>query len=105
MENSIEKFNETAMEPMRSLAQVMKAKRELEASEKAFKEELLARMEEYGVKSVDNEYVKITYVPASASTSLDLKALELEEPELYADLLADYTKTTKRKASIRITVR
>ena len=37
--------------------------------------------------------------------SIDLKALEKKEPELYAELLADYPKETVKKDSVRILVK
>lgn len=54
-------------------------------------------MDAYDIKSIDNQYIKITRVNGSTSTSIDLKALEKEEPELYAELLKDYPKVTNRK--------
>lgn len=103
--NSLEKFNNEGLALMQGVANVLKQKKEIEAQEKKLKANLLDLMEEYKIKSVDNEFLKITYVDGSESVSIDLKALEAREPDLYNELLKDYEKTTKRKASIRITVR
>lgn len=46
-----------------------------------------------------NDIVTISYTSASETTSIDLKQLEEKEPELFKDLVKDYTKVTKRKAS------
>lgn len=46
-----------------------------------------------------NDIVTISYISASETTSIDLKQLEEKEPELFNDLVKDYTKVTKRKAS------
>lgn len=105
MSNEIERFNGAAMTVMQDMAEALKLKKEIEKREKAAKARLLDLMTEYDVKSVDNDVMRITRVEASESTALDVKALERREPELYADLMKDYPKTTKRAASIRITVK
>lgn len=105
MSEELVEFENAGMQAMRDLAQVLKAKKDIEAQEKAFKAQLLELMEQYNVKSVDNEYVKITYIAPSESVALDTKALESKEPKLYGELMEDYPKTTKRAASIRITVK
>lgn len=46
-----------------------------------------------------NDYVTVSYTKASETTSIDLKQLEEKEPDLFNDLVKDYTKVTKRKAS------
>lgn len=69
------------------------------------KSQLMEGMDQYDIKTIDNEYCKISRVEASESKSIDLKAVQKEEPELYTDLLKDYPKISKRKASIRILVK
>ncbi|WP_368251368.1 hypothetical protein [Enterococcus sp. 2201sp1_2201st1_B8_2201SCRN_220225] len=69
------------------------------------KRQLMDGMDQYDIKTIDNEYCKISRVEASESKSIDLKAVQKEEPELYTELLEDYPKVSKRKASIRITVK
>lgn len=105
MNNALATFESEGMALMQQIAGALKTKKEIEAQEKALKAELLNLMEEYDVKSVDNEYVRITYVAGGESHSIDLKALEDAEPELYRDLVNDYHKVTKRAPSIRITVK
>lgn len=46
-----------------------------------------------------NDIVTVSYTSASETTSIDLKQLEEKEPELFNDLVKDYKKVTKRKAS------
>ncbi len=70
-----------------------------------FKSELLEAMQNHDIKSIDNEFMKVTTVAASESTSIDMKAFEKAEPVEYAQLKEDYPKVTKRKASLRITVK
>ena len=46
-----------------------------------------------------NDIVTVSYTSASETTTIDLKQLEEKEPELFKDLVKDYKKVTKRKAS------
>ena len=47
-----------------------------------------------------DESVTISRRAATTSKSIDLKALETKEPELYQDLLNDYCKTSVKKESV-----
>ena len=102
MTNEIEKFNEQALSVMENIAHFAKKKSEIEAKDKALRDELLKLCEEYGVQSVDNQFVKISYVKGSESVSVDLKKMENAEPDLYAELIEDYPKKTVRKPYMRI---
>lgn len=51
------------------------------------------------VEGYKNDFVTISYTKASETTSVDLKQLEEKEPDLFKELLEDYKKVTKRKAS------
>ena len=46
-----------------------------------------------------NDFVTVSYTSASETTSIDLKQLEDKEPDLFKDLIKDYPKVSKRKAS------
>lgn len=73
------------------------SKKKIDEEEKAIKARLEKEyLTEEGFK---NDYLTISYTKASESTSIDLKSFEEKEPELFKDLLKDYTKTTTRKAS------
>ena len=72
-----------------------------EHEESEFKEMLIAKMEETGVKSIDNDYFKITYVAPSQRETIDSARLKREHP----DLAVEYTKTSLVKASVRITLK
>ena len=102
MPSELEISNPRAMELMREIAKTAVAKKTIEDKDKKMREELLAMCEEYGVESIDNEYVKISRVNGSESVSIDLKKLEKNESELYEELLNDYPKKTVRKPYLRI---
>lgn len=85
---------------------ILKTKKErLEKEEKDFKDIIEKLFDEYGLKSFKNDYFSITRVAESESKSIDLKDMEKKEPELYAELLEDYPKVTKKKGYIRISVK
>lgn len=103
--NEIQVFENQYMEVFKELSNVTKTKKELEEQEKKIKANLQKAMDAYDIKSIDNQYIKITRVNGSTSTSIDLKALEKEEPELYAELLEDYPKVTNRKPYLTFKVK
>ena len=64
------------------------------------KEALYGTMEKEGIKTVDRNKLKITYVAPSTRVSVDSKKLQKEEPEIYKK----YVKTTTVAGSIKITL-
>ena len=76
-------------------------KKRAEAEMAKFKEKLISAMEERGVKSMDMGNIKITYIAPSCRETIDSKKLKAEYPEIAEKL----KKSTKTKASVRITVR
>ena len=105
MSNEIQVFETKYIAKMAELQRLAKAKKEMEAVEKEIKVDLEKAMDEYGIKSIDNEFLKITRVEASSSKSIDLATMKKKEPELYAELLEDYPKVTNRKPYVRFTVK
>lgn len=105
MENELQIFEEKNIAIFRQLADFKRQQEALKKQEEEIKAKLEKSMEEYGVKSFKNDYITITYVEASSSESVDLKALEKKEPELYKELLNDYKKVTNKKAYVRFLVK
>lgn len=79
--------------------------KELQDKQKKYKDELVKQMEQYNVKSIDNDFVKVTYIAPTQLTSVDLKAFKEKEPEEYDMLLNDYPKVVNRKGYVRIKVK
>ncbi|MBR5795390.1 MAG: hypothetical protein IKY26_04550 [Erysipelotrichaceae bacterium] len=77
--------------------QVVKARMEME--EKKLKESLLKAMEENGIKSFENDFVKITYKAPTVRSSVDTQALK--EQGLYDS----FVKESPVKSSVVITWR
>lgn len=106
-EQELQVFEEKYLAVMKGLADATIQKKRLEEQEKNFKKQLEKVMDEYGIKSIDNQFLKIVRVAGSeGKQTIDLDKMQKEEPELFEELLADYPKTSgARKASIRFDVK
>ena len=102
-DNNLVLFENKALTYMKNLSELKKEQDRLAEIEKSVRADLQAVMDEFGITQFKNDYVTISLVKGSTSVSIDLKALEKKEPELYAELLADYPKV--KKDSVRILVK
>lgn len=92
-------FEGQYMAAFKNLQAAIKAKKKLEKDEENLKKQIQAAMDEFGIKSIDNEFVRITRVAAGTDkTVVDLEAFAKAEPKNYGELLEDYPKTVKGKA-------
>lgn len=98
-------FEKKYLESFKQLSELKKEQNRLAKIEADVKAEIEKAMDDNDIVSVKNDYVTITRVAESTSTSIDLKALQDREPKLYEDLIADYPKVTNKKAYIRIAVK
>ena len=104
-------FEQKFMVACKNLAEKLKVKKQIEAEEKKAKAALGKAMDEYGIKSMDNPFIKFTRVaenPGKTETVIDLDKLKEEEPDLYNDLLKDYPKevtTGKKSAYVTFTAK
>lgn len=71
----------------------------LKEQKEIFEFKLKQFCEEHGIKSVDNEYFRITYVPKHTSKRVDTEALK--EDGLYEK----YTMETDVKESVRVKIK
>lgn len=74
---------------------------EYQNKDKELREALLKSMEDNGVKSFENDLLKVTYVAPTKRVSVDAKRLESDLPELFEE----YKKVSDVKANVRITVK
>lgn len=98
-------FNTEYQHVFKELALLEDEAKSIEQRRKEVKAELLEAMEKHGIKQIDNDYAKITYVGQSVSIGVDLKALQLEEPKLYGKIAKKYSKETVKRPYIRITTK
>lgn len=76
-------------------------KKEVEAQAEVFKQQLIEAMRAQNIKSFENESLKLTYIEPTTRETIDSKKLKAEMPEI----AAKYTKTSKVKDSVRITLK
>lgn len=102
-EKALQEFNKDrkAIEAMKQFASMNRQRKELEEKEKTVRAELEEVMNQYGVKSFENDILKVVYVAPSTKTMVDSKALKKDHPDIYDK----YSKTTSVKASVRITAK
>jgi len=103
--NEVQVFEQQHLEVFQQLATITKTKKQLEEQEKKVKEDLEKAMDAYDIKSIDNQFLKITRVNGSTSTSVDLKLMQEKEPKLYGELLEDYPKVTTKKSYLTFKVK
>lgn len=105
MANELDLFEKQNLEVFKQLADFKKKQEAMKKQEAELKASIEKSMQEYGVKSFKNEYITISYVDATSSTTLDVDALADKEPELYTELIKDYPKVTNKKGYVRFTVK
>lgn len=96
VENQIE-LPEAVRFALQKLKEFQITKQEMDNQEKEIKQAIQKAMEENGIKSFENDDVKISYVAPTQRVSVD--TAKMKEEGIY-DL---YTKTSEVKASVRLT--
>ena len=91
-------FSEEVCERIISLE---KQAKEIKRQQDNMKAEILDAMQKNGVIKIDNEFLKIAFIPEHDAEKFDSKTFKEENPDVY-DM---YAKITKVKPSIRITVK
>ena len=91
-------FSEEVCEKIISLE---KQAKEIKKQQDIMKNDILEAMQKYGVLKIDNEFLKISFIPEHDAEKFDSKTFKEENPDVY-DM---YAKITKVKPSIRITVK
>lgn len=104
MNNIIErKDSDVALseEVCEKIVSLEKQAKEIKKQQDSMKAEILDAMQKYGVLKLDNEFLKIAFVPEQDAERFDSKTFKDENPDVYAM----YVKISKVKPSIRITVK
>lgn len=100
-ETGLAEFEHQQMTIIKKIAEICTAKKQLEATEKEMKDKLKQAMELYGVKSLNNNLLKITYIEATTANSIDSTKLK----KLHPDIAAECTKTSNKSAYIKVEVK
>lgn len=103
--NKLTPFEQQHLQVFAQMQALLLQKKAIEEAETNLKEQLQKAMKEFGITSIDNDLVKITFVHESVSTTVDTKEVKKQEPDLWESLLKDYPKTTTRAEHIRIQVK
>ena len=94
-------FEEKTLTVIQAIADIASKKKELEDQDKKMREQLEAAMEQYNIKSFENDLVKITYTEPTTRTSVDSAKLKKNYPDIYTEC----SKVTDVKGSVKITVK
>lgn len=100
-ENSLATFETQQLEVLQKITEVVNIKKHCEEQEKALKEQLKSAMEKYNVKKFESDVLNITYVDETTATSIDSAKLK----KLYPDIAAECSKTSKKSAYVKITLK
>lgn len=95
---ALEVFKDKSAAVIQKISLLVKQKAEIEEAEKEMREQLQKAMETYGIKTFENDIIKITYVDASTRTSIDSTKLKAQQPKIYAK----FSKTSNVKAFVKI---
>lgn len=104
-DNKVVLFEQQSLALMQQLSELKHKKEQIEAADAEVRKKLQQAMDQYGIVSFKNEYVTISNIPASETTTVDLKKLQEKEPECYQGLIEDYPKVTKKAGYVRILVK
>ena len=94
-------FNTAVPDTIGKIASLIRLKKELEDQEKQLKQKLVEAMEAYGVKSFENDLIKMTYVAPTTRSTIDSARLKKDHP----DIVEQYTKVSDVAASVRVTLK
>lgn len=89
------KLTESATKTIVEIEEQIKA---LEALKGELKSKIIEQMTGHGVKSIENDLVRITYVAPTTRQSLDSKALKAELPDVWNK----YSKTSTVSETVKI---
>ena len=88
-------------EAIKAMTNLLTQQKELEKKISDMREVLKVAMEQYGVKSFENDDIKMTYIAPTERKSIDSVKLKKEHPEI----AEAYQKVSQVKASVKIEVK
>ena len=100
-EKALEVFRCEQLGVLKNIAALVQKKKDLEAKEAELKVKLQTAMETYGIKKFTSDVLNITYVAATTSTSIDSAKLKKK----YPDIAAECSKTSNKKAYIKVEIK
>jgi hypothetical protein len=86
---------------IQKITDLLKLKKQLDEQEKQLKKVLVENMEVYGIKSFENDFIKMTYVAPTTRSTIDSARLKTDYPKI----AEQYTKVSDVAASVRVTLK
>jgi len=100
-ETALAEFQQGQVTVLKEIASIVTQKKQLEDQEKKLKDKLQEAMEKHGIKKFESDVLNITYVAPSTSTSIDSVKLKKK----YPDIAEECSKTSNRKAYVKVSVK
>ncbi len=91
-------FQSAVPDTIKKITDLLKLKKQMDEQEKQLKKKLVENMEVYGVKSFENDLIKMTYVAPTTRSSIDGARLKKDHPAI----AAQYTKTSSVAAFVKV---
>lgn len=101
VETEVVSLDQKVPQAIKAMTDLLTQQKELEQKVSDMREVIKAAMEQYGVKSFENDDIKITYVAPTERKSIDSTRLKKEHPEI----AEAYQKVSQVKASVKIEVK
>lgn len=101
MSNELTKIDKQDLVIIQEFYELEKQSKAIKARQADLRADLVDIMEDYGVKSWENDLFKITYVAPTSRNSIDSASLKKEMPEVFNA----YQKVSDVKANVRVTVK
>lgn len=100
-QTALQRFQAGEIAVIQAMANLLKQRKALEEQEKTVRAKLVEAMDAYGVRSFENDLLKVTYVAATFKTTVDSKTLKKDMPDVYEK----YSRTSPIAASVRISLK
>lgn len=94
-------FQSTVPDAIRDITDLIKLKKQLDDREKELKAKLAKAMETFGIKSFENDLIKMTYTAPTTRSSIDSTRLKKDHP----DIAEQYAKVSAVSASVRVSLK
>lgn len=99
--NEVVQFESAVPDTIQKITNLIQMKKQIDEQEKELKQKLVEAMEAYGIKSFENDQIKMTYVAPTTRSTIDSTRLKKDHP----DIVEQYSKTSNVSASVRVTVK
>ena len=101
VEMDVVELDQKVPQAIRAMTDLLTQQKALDKQIADMREVIKAAMEQYNVKSFENEDVKMTYIAPTERKSIDTTRLKKEHPEI----AEAYQKVSQVKASVKIEVK